>query len=108
MPSGLAAAFVPPRSTTRPRLRCLYARRSPWPSEAATLWPATTPWRCACCAVIPVAARVGELDLPGDVVAQVQRLGDAPEPARVLGDPRDGQQLVHTACRDHQAVVSHL
>jgi hypothetical protein len=55
-----------------------------------------------------VAERVGQLDLPGDVVAQVQRLGDAPEPVRVLADTRDGQQLVHTAYRDHQAVVAQL
>ncbi len=48
IPSGSAAASQPPRSTTKPRLRCLYGRRRPWPRAAAMFFAARTPWRWAC------------------------------------------------------------
>ena len=49
---------------------------------------------------------VGQLDLPGHVVAQVQRLGDAPEAVGVFVDSRYGQQLVDAADGEHQPVVA--
>ena len=55
-----------------------------------------------------IVARGGQRDLPGDVVAQVQRLGHAAESVCVLGDTRDGQQLVHAADGQHQPVVGEL
>jgi hypothetical protein len=42
------------------------------------------------------------------VVAQVERLRDAAEAVRVLGDPGDRQQLVDAARGEHQAVVAQL
>ena len=52
-----------------------------------------------------VALVVRQLELPDDVVAQVEGLGDPAEAVRVLGDARDRQQLVHAAGGEHQPVV---
>ncbi len=48
----------------------------------------------------------GQLDLAGDVVAQIEGLGQAPEAVRVLGDAGDGQQFVDAAGGEHQPVVA--
>jgi hypothetical protein len=53
-----------------------------------------------------VVGQLGELDLPGDVIAQVERLRDASEAVCDLGDPGYRQQLVDAADSDHQAVVA--
>jgi hypothetical protein len=41
----------------------------------------------------------GQLDLPHDMVAQRQRLADATESERMLGDTGDRKQLADAACR---------
>src|SRR3712207_7250851 len=64
----------------------------------STLFPYTTLFRSdhheghAGGALGGIVGDVGELDLPGHVVAQVQRLRDAPEAVGVLVDARDGQR----------------
>lgn len=58
-----------------------------------------------CGAALRVVSAGGELHLTGDVVTQVQGLGQAPEAVRVLGDPGDGQQLVDAADGEHEPVV---
>ena len=40
------------------------------------------------------------------MIAEVQSLGDAPEPVGLPGHTRNGQQLVDAACRQQQPVVS--
>jgi hypothetical protein len=40
------------------------------------------------------------------MITQVERLGQAPEAVRVLGDAGHGQQLVHAADGQHQPVVA--
>jgi hypothetical protein len=42
------------------------------------------------------------------VITQIQRLGHATEAVGVLGDPGDGQQLVHAAHGQHEPVVAQL
>ena len=79
------------RPARRPRCRC--SRRRP-PRRCSG------PRRSAGSSVC-----VGQLDLADDVVAQVQRLGDAAEAVRVLGDAGDRQQLVDAADGEHQPVV---
>jgi hypothetical protein len=53
-----------------------------------------------------VRGGVGHLDLPGDVVAQEQRLGDAAEAVGVFGDAGHRKQLVDAAGGDDQPVVT--
>ena len=53
---------------------------------------------------VGVGGRRGQLQLPGDVIAQVQRLGDPSEAVRVLGNPGDGEQLVDAARGEHQTI----
>ena len=55
-----------------------------------------------------VVAAVGQLVLPDDVVAQVERLGDVAEAVRVLGDAGHRQQLVDAAGGQQQLVVRQL
>ena len=52
-----------------------------------------------------VLGLLGQLDLPDDVVVQVERLGQAAEAVGVLGHAGDGQQLVDAADGEHQPVV---
>ena len=49
-----------------------------------------------------------QLELTDDVVAQVNGLGDAAEPVRVVGHARDGQQLVHAASGQDEPVKAGL
>jgi hypothetical protein len=56
----------------------------------------------------PVVGQLGRLDVPDEVVAQVERLRDAPEAVRDAGHAGDRRQLVHAADRDDQAVVVHV
>ncbi len=51
-----------------------------------------------------VVGRGGQLHLARHVVAEVQRLRQPTEAVRVLGDARDGQQLVDAARGEHQPV----
>src|SRR5262249_25170380 len=39
-------------------------------------------------------------------IPQVQRLGQAPEPVRMVGHAGDGQQLVDAAQRDYEVIVA--
>jgi hypothetical protein len=55
-----------------------------------------------------VVAVVGQLVLPDDVVAQVERLGDVAEAVRVLGHAGHRQQLVDAAGGQQQLVVRQL
>lgn len=52
-----------------------------------------------------VLAGTGQFHLADHVVAQIQRFGHAAEAVGVLGDARDGQQLVDAADGQHQPVV---
>jgi hypothetical protein len=54
-----------------------------------------------------VAAGISQLQLAEQVVAQVQRLGQAAEPVRMVGDPGDREQLVDAAHAEYQPVVGH-
>ena len=54
----------------------------------------------------PIIGKVGQLDLAEQVIPQVHRFGQAPEPVRVIGHTGDGQELVDAAQRDHQLVVA--
>jgi hypothetical protein len=53
-----------------------------------------------------VVGLVGQLDLRGHVVAQVQRLGDAPKAVGVFVGSRYVQQLVDAADGEHEPVVA--
>ena len=89
------------------------------------LFATSLPWRCACCShlgarvagadhhegaarvpLCPVLRKVRDLDLAEQVIAQVHRLGQAPETMRVIGHAGNGQQLVDAAQRDDQPVVA--
>ena len=59
-------------------------------------------------AFLRVGGHRGQLELAGDVVAQVHGLGDGAEPVRVVGDTRDRQQLVHAARGQDEPVVADL
>jgi hypothetical protein len=60
------------------------------------------------CSLGGVGGHRGQFELADDVVAQVGGFGGAAEPVRVVGDARDGQQLVHAARGQDEPVVAEL
>jgi hypothetical protein len=55
-----------------------------------------------------VSGSGSQLELTDDVVAQVNGLGDAAEPVRVIGHARDRQQLAHAASGQDEPVKAGL
>ncbi len=90
-------------------------RAASWPAGSSAAGPGRRP-RCRysprrrrrrCSAPALGGGRHGgQLKLSGDVVAQVDRLGEAAEPVRAFGHARDRQQLVHAARGQDQPVIA--
>ena len=99
-PSGPVARRAGGAACTAPRVM-----RAPWAVTSVPGVPGADddegqPRR----ALVGVVGVVGQLDLTGDVVTQVERLGDVAEAVGVLRDARDGQQLVDASGGQQDAV----